>query len=174
MKALLAGERPVIRSGGLMERDYLYAEDAVSAYLAVAESLDRPELHGRAWNASIGSPVTVLEIVRRLAEIAGTGVEPDVRGDGTPHGELTSQWLDSSAITEQLGWTPAWDLQRGLEATYRWYEQELPRISALAQTAAGQAGVEIAEAPSALRPRRRGRGPSSAAPRPGVLRPSTP
>ena len=56
MKALLAGERPVIRSGGLMERDFLYAEDAVSAYLAVAESLDRPELHGRAWNASIGLP----------------------------------------------------------------------------------------------------------------------
>jgi len=135
VKALLAGERPVIRSGGLMERDYLYAEDAVSAYLAVAGSLDRPELHGCAWNASIGSPVTVLEIVRRLAEIAGTGVEPDVRGEGTPHGELTSQWLDSSAITEQLGWTPAWDLQRGLEATYQWYEQELPRISALAQTA---------------------------------------
>ena len=135
VKALLAGERPVIRSGGLMERDFLYAEDAVSAYLAVAGSLDRPELHGCAWNASIGSPVTVLEIVRRLAEIAGAGVEPDIRGEGTPHGELTSQWLDSSAITEQLGWTPAWDLERGLEATYRWYEQELPRISALAQTA---------------------------------------
>jgi CDP-glucose 4,6-dehydratase len=135
VKALLEGERPVIRSGGLMERDYLYAEDAVSAYLAVAASLDRPELHGRAWNASIGSPVTVLEIVRQLAEIAGAGVEPDVRGEGTPHGELTSQWLDSSAITEQLGWTQAWDLERGLEATYRWYEQELPRISGLAQTA---------------------------------------
>jgi CDP-glucose 4,6-dehydratase len=123
VRALLAGERPVIRSGGLMERDFLYAEDAASAYLAVAGSLDRPELRGCAWNASIGSPVSVLEVVRRLAEIAGAGVEPDVRGEGTPHGELTRQWLDSSAIAEQLGWTPAWDLQRGLEATYRWYER---------------------------------------------------
>ncbi len=129
IKALLEGERPVIRSGGLMERDFLYAEDAVSAYLAVADSLNRPELRGWAWNASIGSPVTVLEVVRRLAEIAGAGVEPDVRGEGTPHGELTRQWLDSSAISEQLGWTPAWDLQQGLETTYRWYEQELPRIA---------------------------------------------
>ncbi len=129
IKALLEGERPVIRSGGLMERDFLYAEDAVSAYLAVADSLNRPELRGCAWNASIGSPVTVLEVVRRLAEIAGAGVEPDVRGEGTPHGELTRQWLDSSAISEHLGWTPAWDLQQGLETTYRWYEQELPRIA---------------------------------------------
>ncbi len=135
IRALLAGERPVIRSGGLMERDFLYAEDAADAYLAVAESLDRPELRGRAWNASIGAPVTVLGVVERLAEISGSGVQPDVRGDGTPHGELTRQWLDSSAIAEQLGWTAAWNLERGLEATYRWYEQELPRLPALARAA---------------------------------------
>jgi CDP-glucose 4,6-dehydratase len=132
VRALLAGERPVIRSGGLMERDFIYAEDAADVYLAVAGSLDRPELRGRAWNASIGSPVTVLEVVGRLAELAGADTEPDVRGEGTPHGELTRQWLDSSAIAEQLGWTPAWDLERGLEATYRWYEHELPRIPSLA------------------------------------------
>jgi CDP-glucose 4,6-dehydratase len=131
VKALLAGERPVIRSNGLMERDFLYAEDAVTAYLAVAGSLDRPELRGRAWNASIGSPVTVLEVVGRLIEIAGVGVEPDVQGQGTPHGELPRQWLDCSAISEHLGWTPAWDLEQGLRATYSWYAQELPRIPVL-------------------------------------------
>jgi CDP-glucose 4,6-dehydratase len=133
VRALLAGERPVIRSNGLMQRDFLYAEDAVAAYLAVGESLDRPELRGRAWNAGIGRPVTVLAVVQKLIEIAGLDVEPDVRGQGTPHGELTRQWLDSSAIAAQLGWTPEWDLEAGLEATYRWYEQELPRISALAR-----------------------------------------
>jgi CDP-glucose 4,6-dehydratase len=123
VRALLAGERPVVRSNGLLERDYLYAEDAATAYLAVAGSLDRPELHGRAWNASIGRPVTVLEVIEQLIEIAGLECEPDVRGQGAPHGELSRQWLDSSAISEHLGWTPAWDLRRGLEATYRWYER---------------------------------------------------
>jgi CDP-glucose 4,6-dehydratase len=133
IKALLAGERPMIRSDGLMERDFLYAEDAVAAYLAVAGSLDRPELHGCAWNASIGRPVSVLEVVRQLVEIAGLEGEPDVRGSGTPHGEISRQWLDSSAISEHLGWTPAWDLRRGLEATYEWYAQEAQRIPALAR-----------------------------------------
>jgi CDP-glucose 4,6-dehydratase len=121
IKALLAGVRPVIRSNGLMERDFLYAEDAVTAYLAVAGSLDRPALRGRAWNASIGRPVSVLEVVTRLVEISGLGLEPDVHGHGTPHGELERQWLDCSAIREQLGWAPAWDLRRGLEETYKWY-----------------------------------------------------
>ena len=132
VRALLAGETPVIRSSGLLERDFLYAEDAAAAYLAIGESLDRPELRGRAWNASIGRPVSVLEIVGQLIAIAGLGVEPDVRGEGTPHGELARQWLDSSAIREELGWTPAWDLEGGLRATYRWYERELERISASA------------------------------------------
>jgi CDP-glucose 4,6-dehydratase len=133
VRALLAGERPVIRSNGLMERDFLYAEDAVSAYMTVAASLEDPELHGRAWNAGIGHPVTVLDVVEQLIAIAGLEVEPDIRGRGTPHGELTRQWLDCSAISEQLGWTPAWNLERGLEATYRWYAQELPRMPALAR-----------------------------------------
>jgi CDP-glucose 4,6-dehydratase len=127
IEALLAGERPVIRSNGLMERDFLYAEDAVTAYLAVAGSLDRPELRGRAWNASIGRAVSVLEVVTRLVEISGLGLEPDVHGRGTPHGELERQWLDRSAIAADLGWTPAWDLQRGLRATFEWYASELPR-----------------------------------------------
>lgn len=134
IKALLAGKPPVIRSSGLMERDFLYAEDAVTAYLTVAASLDRPELHGRAWNAGIGQAVTVLEVVEQLIEIAGVDLEPDVRGEGTPHGELSRQWLDCGAISKQLDWAPQWDLRRGLRATYEWYAQELPCMEALARS----------------------------------------
>lgn len=129
VRALLAGEPPVIRSNGLMERDFLYAEDAVTAYLAVARSLERPELHGRAWNASIGCHVSVIDVVKRLTAIAGIDVQPDVRGHGTPHGELERQWLDSTAIAEELGWTPAWDLQRGLQATFEWYASQMAGIA---------------------------------------------
>ena len=41
-RALVRGERPVIRSDGTPERDYIYVEDAAAAYLAVADSLDDP------------------------------------------------------------------------------------------------------------------------------------
>ena len=125
VRSLLAGKRPVIRSDGLMQRDFLYAEDAATAYLAVAESLDDPRHRGRAWNASIGAPVTVLDLVRELIEVSGTGLEPDVQGAGTPHGELRAQWLDSSAMRDELGWTPRWDLRGGLAETYGWYAEHL-------------------------------------------------
>jgi CDP-glucose 4,6-dehydratase len=124
-RALVRGERPVIRSDGTPERDYIYVEDAADAYLVVADSLDRPELRGRAWNAGSGKPRPVLEIVNRLIEISGRSVEPDIQGTGVPHGEIDRQYLDSTLIREELGWAPKWDLDRGLRAAWAWYERTL-------------------------------------------------
>jgi CDP-glucose 4,6-dehydratase len=121
--ALRGGGRPVIRSDGSPERDYLYVEDAVDAYLTIAESLDDRANWGKAWNAGTGEPVAVREIVDRLIRVAGKDVEPDIQGQGTPHGEIDRQFLDSSAIKFELGWEPKWDLDRGLTATWEWYSE---------------------------------------------------
>jgi CDP-glucose 4,6-dehydratase len=120
-RALARGEAPVIRSDGTSERDYVYVEDAVDAYLAVAASLERPELRGRAWNAGGEAPVSVLAVVSRLIEISGRDVEPEIRGEGPPHGEIDRQYLDSTAIRKELGWEQRWDLDRGLRAAWDWY-----------------------------------------------------
>jgi CDP-glucose 4,6-dehydratase len=115
----------VIRSDGSPERDYLYVEDAVDAYLAIAASLDDPAMHGRAWNAGHGTPVSVLEVVQRLIAVSGRDVEPEVRGSGTPHGEIDRQFLDSAAIRSELGWEPRHDLDAGLGKAWAWYEERL-------------------------------------------------
>jgi CDP-glucose 4,6-dehydratase len=122
-RALARGERPVIRSDGTLERDFLYVEDAVDAYLAIAASLDRPELYGRAWNAGMGAPVAVLDIVRRLIAVSGSAAEPEVRGDAPPAGEIGRQYLDSSAIRDELGWEPRFDLDEGLRRAWDWYSR---------------------------------------------------
>ena len=124
-RALVKGNRPVIRSDGSPERDFIHVDDAVEAYLAVAGSLDRPELRGRAWNAGAGAPLSVLEVVSRLARMAGSAVDADVQGSGTAHGEIDRQFLDSAAIKEELGWAPRVALDEGLARTYGWYEQHL-------------------------------------------------
>jgi CDP-glucose 4,6-dehydratase len=126
-RALLRGDRPVIRSDGTPERDYIYAPDAVDAYLAIAKSLDEPAMHGRAWNAGAGRPYSVREIVDRLIAVSGREAEPDVQGEGTPHGEIDRQFLDSTRIREELGWEPRWELDDGLRETWAWYEQHLGR-----------------------------------------------
>lgn len=125
VQALIDGKRPVIRSDGSPQRDYIYAEDAAAGYLTVAESLDREELRGRAWNMGAGQLVSVLEIVQRLIAATGSDVEPDIQGSGVPDGEIDRQQLDSTAITTELGWAPRWSLDDGLAETYRWYQSAL-------------------------------------------------
>jgi CDP-glucose 4,6-dehydratase len=112
---------------GTPERDYIYAPDAVDAYLAIAKSLDDSSMHGRAWNAGAGRPYSVREIVDRLVAVSGRDAEPDVQGEGTPHGEIDRQFLDSTRIREELGWEPRWELDDGLRETWAWYEQHLGR-----------------------------------------------
>jgi CDP-glucose 4,6-dehydratase len=125
VRALVEGRRPVVRSDGSPERDWLYVEDAVDAYLNMAASLDRGELRGRAWNIGSGTPVSVIELVRTLIRVSGSQLEPDVQGEGTPQGEIDRQVLDASAAREELGWEQRFDLERGLSATWEWYAHRL-------------------------------------------------
>jgi len=121
-RALVAGEGPVLRSDGRPERDFVYVAGAVDAYLRVAESLDRPELWGRAWNAGSGRPVAIGEVVRRLIAVSGRDVEPRIDARPDPSAVGDRRYLDASAIRSELGWAPAWSLDDGLGETYRWYE----------------------------------------------------
>lgn len=119
--AALAGHRPVIRSDGTLQRDLLYVEDAVEAYLAICGLLEDGKAAGEAYNAGGGQAHTVLEVAELICRLAGTGVEPDVRGTGTPPGEITRQWVDSSKLRAATGWTPQIDLEEGLRRTVAWY-----------------------------------------------------
>jgi CDP-glucose 4,6-dehydratase len=48
-------------------------------------------------------------------------VEPDIRGTGTPAGELDRQYVDGSKLRATTGWAPAVDLRAGLVKTVEWY-----------------------------------------------------
>lgn len=119
--AVLAGRRPVIRSDGSPERDYLHVDDAVDAYLAIAEAVVDGRAAGLAINAGHGQPVSVLDVVSTICRLAGSDVEPDVRGEGPPAGEIPRQWVDPALIAELTGWHPRTGLEEGLRKTIDWY-----------------------------------------------------
>ncbi len=132
VRAVHAGEAPVIRSDGSPQRDFIYAEDAVSAYLAVADGLVDKANHGQAFNAGAGRPWSVLEVVQTLLDVAGSTAAPDIRGEGVPAGEIDRQYLDSTLIEQRLGWKPQWSLEDGLSETWRWYSRAFASDAALA------------------------------------------
>jgi CDP-glucose 4,6-dehydratase len=121
--AALAGRAPVVRSDGSPERDFLYVEDAVAAYLAIWQGLGSGQGMGEAFNAGGGDSHRVLDVVELICRLAGTGVEPDVRGAGTPAGEIDRQWLDYSKLRELTDWVPSVTLEEGLRRTIEWHRQ---------------------------------------------------
>jgi len=126
--AALAGRSPVIRSDGSPERDFLYVEDAAAAYLAIADAL--PEVAGEAFNAGGDAPHSVGEVVALLCEVAGTDVQPDIRGTGTPDGEIDRQYVDSTKLRERTGWRPQVELREGLRRTVDWYRDHPEALGA--------------------------------------------
>jgi CDP-glucose 4,6-dehydratase len=119
--AAIAGRPPVIRSDGTLERDFLYVEDAVEAYFAICDLLDGGHGAGEAFNAGGDRPRSVIEVVELMCRVAGTNVKPEVRGTGTPPGEITRQWVDSTKLRTMSGWAPRISLEEGLRRTLEWY-----------------------------------------------------
>jgi CDP-glucose 4,6-dehydratase len=119
--AVLDGRSPIIRSDGSPERDFLYVEDAASAYLAVAKALESSDIGGEAFNAGWGNPHPVREVVELVCELGPGEVNPDYRGTGNPSGEIDRQYLDSTKIRERIGWEPRVELREGLSRTLEWY-----------------------------------------------------
>lgn len=124
IRSFYRGERPVIRSDGTFTRDYVYIDDAVSAYMAMAEQLDRDEVRGEAFNFGPQKPHSVLEIVEAIRRLMKrTDIEPDVRNEA--RAEIRHQYLCGDKAKRVLGWTPAWSLDKGLAKTIDWYVQFL-------------------------------------------------
>ena len=134
VSAVLEGRRPVLRSDGTPQRDLLYVEDAARAYLAVADALEGGGATGEAFNAGGERPYSVLEIVETIARVAGTELEPEILGEGTPSGEIDRQFVDSTKLRELTGWRPEVSLEDGLRRTIEWYRAH-PEIRAPAPVA---------------------------------------
>ena len=123
VSAAIQGRAPVLRSDGSPERDFLYVEDAASAYLAIAGGLDRDDVRGEAFNAGGGRSYRVGDVVAMIAELSGTGVKPDIQGEGNPEGEIDRQYVDPAKLRDRLGWEPAVGLEEGLRRTIDWYRE---------------------------------------------------
>jgi UDP-glucose 4-epimerase len=112
---VLAGEQPVIFGDGTQTRDYTYVRDVVTAFLAAAGQR-RPGT----WNIGTGAEVSVLELARIIAEVAGRPLQP--RFVPRRPGELQRSALAVGRARRDLGWVATTTLRDGIAAVYRWIE----------------------------------------------------
>lgn len=115
IRRILRGENPVIRRGGFMRRDWLFIDDAVEAYMKLAES----DYVGP-MNFGGGIGVRVLDVVSLILMIMASDLSMEQEEDA--HGEIVDQWADSSLAKKVLGWVPRHTLEEGLKKTVAWYQ----------------------------------------------------
>ncbi|MBG8574139.1 sugar dehydratase [Bacillus subtilis] len=119
IQLVLNGEAPEIRSDGTFVRDYFYIEDAVQAYLLLAEKMEENNLAGEAFNFSNEIQLTVLELVEKILKKMNSNLKPKVLNQGS--NEIKHQYLSAEKARKLLNWTPAYTIDEGLEKTIEWY-----------------------------------------------------
>lgn len=122
MRALLEGRDPEI-VGGTAKRDFIFVDDVVSGYLAVAEGLHRPEVAGHAFNLGSGRVLSAIDIARKIVEVVGESPRSvRVIPSDAYQQEIPEQYVSIEKARLQLGWQPHTSLEVGLSKTYDWYK----------------------------------------------------
>jgi CDP-glucose 4,6-dehydratase len=126
IRSVIRGKRPIIRSDGTLMRDYLYVQDAVAAYLKLAECIEAPNVKGEGFNIGMDDPKTVMEVVKAIIDVSDQPMlKPIVLAEA--QNEIQEQYLDSSKAKRVLGWAPQYSLKEGLRETMTWYREFLAR-----------------------------------------------
>ena len=118
-RAVLEGERAPI-SHGRQLRDFLYSEDLAEAFVALLLS-DA----GGAVNLASGEPVTVADLVERIARAAG---HPELVALGerpAPEGEPEAITAEVARLRDEVGWRAAAGLDQRVEELVSWWKDEL-------------------------------------------------
>ena len=114
-----AGERIDVYEDGEILRDFVHVADVVQALTAAVT--DPPRSRPRLLDVGYGQPVTIVEVARRVAEVAGAP-EPAVSGRFRA-GDVRAASCDISRTTEELGYVPTWPVDQGLADLVAWVRE---------------------------------------------------
>lgn len=124
VRSVLGKQRPIIRSDGTFRRDYLFVQDAVTAYLGVGQSVADPQIRGQAFNFGLDRPLSALELVQTIIRLSDSPeLEPIILNEA--RNEIQDQYLSSAKAGRLLGWRPQYNLEVGLCQTLDWYRSYL-------------------------------------------------
>ncbi len=115
IEAMQRGEPPVIYGDGRQSRDFTYIDNVIQANLAACTA--GREALGEAFNIALGSRVTLLELLEKMASLRGTEVRP--RFEPARPGDVRDSLADIRKARSLLGYRPEISLDEGLGRTLR-------------------------------------------------------
>ena len=114
------GDEVEIWGDGKQTRSYCYIDDCVEGIFRLMRSD-----FGDPLNLGQDRMISIEELVDMVAEIAGKEIKK--RYDLTKPQGVRGRNSDNTLLRQVLSWVPQVSLERGLELTYRWIQQQLER-----------------------------------------------
>ena len=122
IRLALNGKSPIIwRGSEKAVREFLYVDDAVNAYLSLVKNIDK--VKGKAYNIGGGEKITIEKLVNMILNKIDDNLEIKYENKNFP--EISHQYLDSTNITDDVGWKPKVNINEGLSCTINKYKDIL-------------------------------------------------
>ena len=115
--SLLRGE-PARMTAGTQHRDFLHAADAGAAFAALADS----SVTG-AVNVASGRPLVLADLAREIARRIGREQLLQVGALAMPAAEPPALIADVGRLRDEVGWSPAIELDEGLDGVIVWWRE---------------------------------------------------
>jgi dTDP-L-rhamnose 4-epimerase len=119
---LLNDSAPLVNEDGQQRRDFVSVLDVAQACMLAMEKA--PAVAGQSFNVGSGRNYTVLEVGRRLAEVLGRKIEPEITGRYRV-GDIRHCFADVSLTRELLGYEPKVMLEDSLIELAQWLEGQI-------------------------------------------------
>ena len=103
---------------GEIVRDFVFIDDVVDAMMA---ALDHPPRTRRTVDIGSGRPTTVMELAEMLAKRLDAPA-PRISGRFRD-GDVRAAFADIAPAGLELGWTPSWTIEDGMEELLAWMER---------------------------------------------------
>jgi UDP-glucose 4-epimerase len=116
----LAGRPMIVFGDGTQTRDFTFVSDTAAGIILAGED---PRAIGQTINLGSGHEVTVNELARQVAAVAG---RPDaaVQHDRPRPGDVLRLYADMSRARDLLGYAPKMTMGDGLRALLAWYRTQ--------------------------------------------------
>jgi dTDP-L-rhamnose 4-epimerase len=119
---LLNDSPPLVNEDGQQRRDFVSVRDVVQACILAMKKA--PEIAGQTFNVGSGRNHTVAEVGRRLAEVLGKGIEPEITGKYRV-GDIRHCFADITLTRSLLGFEPKVMLEESLIELAQWLEGQI-------------------------------------------------
>src|SRR5258706_1460790 len=117
---VLTDQPCLVIGDGEQTRDYTFILDAIKATLTAST---HPRAIGEIFNIGTGKETSVNQLVGLLKSLKG-----DISINYVPERDIDNirrRVIDAEMIHTKLGWAPEFDIKRGIDETYKWYQRNL-------------------------------------------------